>query len=54
MRCLFTFNFVIPLLLAFAVTVNAAPGYAKWGTTAVKETQKRYEGADSSSLSSLK
>lgn len=26
----------------FVVTVGAAPEYAKWGTIAVKETQKRY------------
>ncbi|MBC8080034.1 MAG: YqzG/YhdC family protein [Gorillibacterium sp.] len=34
------------LFISIAVAVNATPSYEKWGSIAVKETQKRYNNAD--------
>jgi len=33
---------LVAVLLLSTATVEAAPGYAKWGKIAVEETQKRY------------
>ena len=34
---------LIALFITSTVSLEAAPEYAKWGTVAVKETQKRYK-----------